>query len=238
MIWNISWKNVWRNKARSMVVVCAVTLGTISGVFVAGMMNGWVDQRIRSAVHTEVSHIKIQNPKYLINEELKYTVSNINEITDFLSNSNQVKAWTRHTKIIAMASTSRGSTALNLKGININEEMLVSDLKDFIVDNGGNYFESTFKNPIVISEKTADQLRLINYTISQKLIDTITDLGAKTELINQLNIIKNKRFRTEKKFKTQLESLLDENDIKEYGAYIMKLSKNYKTDYFRTSSKI
>jgi ABC-type lipoprotein release transport system permease subunit len=228
MIWNISWKNVWRNKARSLVVVCAVTLGTISGVFVAGMMNGWVDQRIRSAVYTEVSHIKIQNPKYLINEELKHTIPNITEISDFLNNSDKVSAWTKHTKIIAMASTSRGSTALNLKGINVDEEIQVSNLKDFIVDNGGDYFESGFKNPIVISEKTADQLRLINYIISQELLDSITDLGANANLISSLNSIKNKRFITEKKFKAQLESILKPNDIKELGAQIMKLSKNYK----------
>ncbi|MCK5028933.1 MAG: ABC transporter permease [Bacteroidales bacterium] len=228
MIWNISWKNVWRNKARSMVVVCAVTLGTISGVFVAGMMNGWVDQRIHSAIHTEVSHIKIQNPEYLINEELKHTVPNFTEISDFLDNSEEVKAWTKHTKIIAMASTSRGSTALSLKGINPEEEMRVSDLNTLIVENGGNYFESTFKNPIVISEKTADQLRLINYIISQELLDSIAFLGADNSLINSLNSIKDKRFITEKKFKSQLESILKPNDIRKFGANIMNLAKNYK----------
>lgn len=228
MIWNISWKNVWRNKSRSMIVICAVTLGTISGVFVAGMMNGWVDQRIHSAIHTEVSHIKIQNPEYLNNEELQYTVPNFSEISDFLNNSDEVKAWTKHTKIIAMASTSRGSTALTLKGININEEMLVSDVNSFIVENGGNYFESGFKNPIVISEKTADQLRLINYIITQELLDNIAELGANESLINSLSSIKDKRIITEKKFKSQLESILKPNDIKKFGANIMKLAKNYK----------
>ncbi len=228
MIWNISWKNVWRNKSRSMIVVCAITLGTTSGVFVAGMMNGWVDQRIHSAIHTEVSHIKVQNPEYLNNEELKHTVPNFTEISDFLNNSDEVKAWTKHTKIIAMASTSRGSTALTLKGININEEMLVSDLNSFIVDNGGNYFESDFKNPIVISEKTADQLRLINYIITQELLDSIAKLGANESLINSLSSIKDKRIITEKKFKTELKSILKPNDIRNFGAEIMKLAKDYK----------
>jgi ABC-type lipoprotein release transport system permease subunit len=228
MIWNIAWKNVWRNKSRSLIVVCAVTLGTISGVFVAGMMNGWVNQRIRSAIHTEVSHIKIQNPEYLNNEELKYTVPNYTEVSKFLNNSPEVKSWTKHPKIIAMASTSRGSTALTLKGINPDEEKLVSNLYTHIVDNGGNYFESTYKNPIVISEKTADQLRLINYIISQELIDSITSLGAKSELTNNLESIKDQRFITEKKFKAKLQSILSEKQIKEFGAHIMKLAKNYK----------
>lgn len=228
MIWNISWKNVWRNKSRSMIVVGAVTLGTISGVFVAGMMNGWVDQRVRAAIHTEVSHIKIQNPDYLINEELKYTIPNFTEISEFLNKSDKVKAWTKHTKIIAMASTSRGNTALTLKGINPKNEVLVSDLNNYIIQNGGNYFDSGYKNPIIISEKTADQLRLINYTISQELIDSISNLGAKENLISSLNTVKDKRFRTEKKFKTELNKILKQKEIKEYGATIMSLAKNYK----------
>ena len=228
MIWNISWKNVWRNKSRSMIVICAVTLGTISGVFVAGMMNGWVDQRIHSAIHTEVSHIKVQNPEYLNNEELQYTVPDFTEISNFLNNSDEVKVWTKHTKIITMASTSRGNTALTLKGINVKEEMLVSDVNSFIVENGGNYFESGFKNPIVISEKTADQLRLINYIISQELLDSITELGADESLITSLSSIKDKRIITGKKFKSELESILKPNDIKKFGANIMKLAKNYK----------
>ncbi|MCK5170944.1 MAG: FtsX-like permease family protein, partial [Bacteroidales bacterium] len=162
------------------------------------------------------------------NEELKHTIPNFKEISYYLDNSDEVKAWTKHTKIISMASTSRGSTALNIKGININEELLVSDLNTFIVENGGNYFESDFKNPIVISEKTADQLRLINYIITQELLDSITELGANESLVNSLSSIKDKRIITEKKFKTELESILKPNDIKNFGANIMKLAKNYK----------
>lgn len=228
MIWNISWKNVWRNRSRSLVVIIAITLGTISGIFVAGLMQGWVDQRTHAAIHTEVSHIKIQNPQYLNNEELKHTVPDYPEIAEFLNQSDEVKAWTKHTKIVAMASTSRGNTALTLKGINPDEEKTVSDLYTYIVKDGGNYFESGFKNPIVISEKTADQLRLINYIISQELLDSLKTLGAKEQLLNNLEPLKDQRFITEKKFKAKLESILKPGQVKDFGADIMKLAKNYK----------
>lgn len=228
MIWNISWKNVWRNKSRSMIVICAVTLGTISGIFVAGMMNGWVDQRVRAAIYTEVSHLKIQNPKYLINEELIYTIPHYNKISDYLNQSDKVKAWTKHSKVIAMASTSRASTAITLKGIDVNEEKKVSNIYKDIVENGGDYFKSDFKNPIVISEKTADQLRLINYVISQELLDSLSSLGANKSLIKSLLLIKDKRFITEKKIKSELESILKANEIKKFGATIITLAKNYK----------
>ena len=39
MILSISWKNVWRNKTRSMVVIVAVMLGIFGGVMATGIMN-------------------------------------------------------------------------------------------------------------------------------------------------------------------------------------------------------
>ncbi|MCF8297542.1 MAG: FtsX-like permease family protein [Saprospiraceae bacterium] len=228
MIWKIAWKNVWRNKSRSMIVIGAVTLGTVSGVFVAGLMKGWVDQRVRSAIYTEVSHIKIQNPEYLNNEELKYTIPNYPEISDYLNNSKEVKAWTKHTKIVSMASTARGNTALTLKGIIPSEENIVSDIKDYIVEGGGDFFESDFKNPIVISEKTADQLRLINYIITQEIIDSIESVSDNKDFVTRLTTIKDERFITEKQFKSKLEEILTKADIKNFGALIFRLAKQYK----------
>jgi len=211
-----------------MIVICAVTLGTISGVFVAGLMKGWVDQRIHNAIHTEVSHIKIQNPDYLNNEELKHTIKNYQKIESFLNNSKEVKSWTKHSKIVAMASTSRGSTALILKGIDIDEEKKVSDIYTKIVKDGGDYFESDITNPIVISEKTAEQLRLINYIISDKVLDSISVLGINQQIIEKLAVLKDKRFITEKKFKTELKNVLSAKEIRKHGAILLQLAKNYK----------
>ena len=51
MIWSIAWKNVWRNKKRSLVVITAVTLGIIAGMFVIGIMEGWTRQRLNDAIY-------------------------------------------------------------------------------------------------------------------------------------------------------------------------------------------
>ena len=74
MIGSIAWKNVWRNKKRSLVVIVAVTLGIISGVLLVGIMEGWVRQRLNDAIYNEVSHIQIHNNEYIKNEEIDLTV--------------------------------------------------------------------------------------------------------------------------------------------------------------------
>ena len=43
MIWSISWKNVWRNKIRSLVVIVAFTLGIFGGVYMVAFFYGMMD---------------------------------------------------------------------------------------------------------------------------------------------------------------------------------------------------
>ena len=72
-------------KQRSMVVIVAITLGTVAGVFVAGLMNGWMNQRIRDVIYMETGHIKIQNPDYLVNEEILYSIKEYDNIQTYLA---------------------------------------------------------------------------------------------------------------------------------------------------------
>ncbi len=91
MILSISWKNVWRNKIRSLVVIVAATLGIISGVLVVGIMEGWVEQRLHDAIYNEVSHIQIHNTEYLKNEEIHLTVQDTSELAAAINNLPELK---------------------------------------------------------------------------------------------------------------------------------------------------
>lgn len=218
MITSISWNNVWRNKSRSFVVIIAVTLGTVAGVFVAGLMNGWVAQRVNASIYTEVGELKIQNPDFLINEEAKFSIENYEDLTNYLDNSEAVKAYSMRSKIMAMATTARGSTGIMLKGIDIDKEKNVSDVYTNLMPNAGTFFESKSKlPPVVISNKTAELLRIKNFRITDKAIDSLKILEVSDDVISKLEPIKSKRFVTKKKFETAIKSILTEREIMKYG---------------------
>ncbi|MDA3927712.1 MAG: FtsX-like permease family protein [Prolixibacteraceae bacterium] len=228
MIWSISWKNVWRSKKRSLIVITAVTLGTIAGVFSAGLMKGWVNQRVENVIHTEDSHIKIHNPEYLLNEEIIYKIPEIKTLEQYLNNTPSIKAYSKRIKLMAMASTSRGNTALMLHGIDIKKEKEVSNVYTKIVENGGDFFESNNRNPIVISDKTAEQLRIKYYIINDEAIDSLAQLEVDTAIIEQLRSIKGERFKTEKIFKKELKTILTAKQQKDVGLSILEVAKHYR----------
>ena len=59
MLLSIAWKNIWRNKKRSLVVIVAVTLGIISGVLLVGIMEGWVRQRLKDAINNDTKRLTL-----------------------------------------------------------------------------------------------------------------------------------------------------------------------------------
>ena len=44
MIWSVSWKNVWRSKIRSSVVIVAFVFGVFGGLFTVAVFIGMIDQ--------------------------------------------------------------------------------------------------------------------------------------------------------------------------------------------------
>ncbi len=227
MITSISWKNVWRNKHRSLIVIVAVTLGTVAGVFVAGLMKGWSDQRVHAAIYTEAAHIKIQNPEYLNNEEISFTIQNYEKVKQFVESQSTIENFTSRTKVVAMAATSRGNTAVTLKGINLAEEKQVSDIHKFIVADGGSFFDVDHSNPIVISDKTAEQLRIKTFRVTTALIDSLKSLQVPNNVISIAQEYEGRRFYSKTKFSKAFESELTKSEARKYGSLITELAKYY-----------
>ncbi|MDA3890598.1 MAG: FtsX-like permease family protein [Salinivirgaceae bacterium] len=234
MIASISWKNVWRNKTRSAVVIVAVTLGTVAGVFVAGLMNGWVAQRINATIYTEMGHLKIQNPNFLVNEETQYSIKPIKDLTAYLDNAEEVDAYSKRSKIMAVAATARANTGIMLKGINVENEKQVSDVYTKLMPNAGTFFESKSRFPqVVISNKTAEMLRIKNYRISEKVMDSLKILEIPQDGMAKLESIANKRFITKKKFETAINETWTKSEIESYAPVLIKTAA-----YFQPRAKI
>ena len=133
MIWSISWKNVWRNKNRSLVVIIAVTLGIISGVLVVGIMEGWVEQRLHDAIYNEVSHIQVHNTEYLKNEEIHLTVNDTTEMSRAIEALPGLIGWVKRTKMVAMVNTPWANTGVIVYGIDPEKEKQVTEIYKKIV---------------------------------------------------------------------------------------------------------
>lgn len=157
MLLKISWRNVWRNPRRSLVMIAAVMVGIWAGVFVASLTLGIMEQRFRTSIEQHISHIQIQNPEFLKENNVVHKIKGWNELKLELENDPEIEAFSGRTKVSGMLATSNLTTSINLIGIDTLQERQTTGLANNIME--GSFFSGNEQNPILIGKKLADKTK-------------------------------------------------------------------------------
>ena len=227
MILSIGWKNVWRNKTRSLVVIIALVLGIFGGVMTTGIMNGWIAQRVHDCLYIEVSHMQIHNPQFMLNEDIQYTVVDYKKVLGTLDTMKGIVAYSPRVKLFAMVQSDWAASGLVVKGIDPEKEKKVSELYLKMIE--GEYLNGNYKIPsIIIGSKAAESLKLLNYQVTPQKLDSIDKETYPNTIIIKLKSISDKRFRKDKDFKAALKDVLDKKDFEKYADGLTKYFSFYR----------
>lgn len=156
MLFKIAWRNIWRNRTRSLVVISAVAVGLFAGMFIMAFFQGAINQEIESMVETQLSHIQFHNPAFIDDKEVNDTIANGQSIVKRLKQDRDVKAVSGRLITAGMVSSSSTASGVEIHGVNPEDERSVSDISKDVIE--GSYFTGLKKNEIVVGEKLADKL--------------------------------------------------------------------------------
>ena len=166
----ISWRNVWRNKLRSFVVIISVVFGLLGGIIIIAMSYGLNEERMNNAVETYLSHIQIHNKSFSEEYNIKHTIDNLEGIENAIENDSRVVSYSKRIILNGMLSNSNGSYGIQVKGVDPVQEVKVTNTYEKIIE--GEYFKSKRDNTILIGKKLADRL---NLKIKSKVVITFQD---------------------------------------------------------------
>ncbi|MEO8415478.1 MAG: FtsX-like permease family protein [Ginsengibacter sp.] len=158
MLIQIAWRNVWRNKTRSLVIIIAVALGLWGGIFSDAFMQGMAEQQIYSVIHTETGHIQLNQTGFLLNHDMQMQVQNADSMVAAIKAKPGVEGVSAIIQVTAMASTASGSSGIMVNGIQPPDQEKVSDLSKQLVQ--GDYFKSESANQVVIGQQLANKLKV------------------------------------------------------------------------------
>lgn len=158
MLFKLAWKNIWRNKRRSFVIITATALGLWGGLFATAIMIGMWETAIDSAINRDLSHIQIHNPGFTAEKQIGNFISHPQSIASSLSYITEIVNYSSRTVIEGMASSPTSSQGVKILGIDPENEKKITDNYQKIVE--GSYFGETRRNSIVIGKKLADKLKL------------------------------------------------------------------------------
>ena len=139
MLWIVSWRNIWRNKLRSGVVILAVALGVWGLLFLLGFTRGIVRDYVKSNIELQTSHFQIHHPEFKKDYEAKYVIPEPDALLDSLTQDDYARQYTTRTVAGGMLNTSRGARGMKIFGIDTKRELKVTNIDEYIVE--GTFFK-------------------------------------------------------------------------------------------------
>lgn len=170
MLVKLAWRNVWRNKLRTSIMLGAMIFGVAGVMLMMGFMNGIIDNLVKNTIQWQTSHIQIHQKNYALNPDINLVIDNEAEITKQLEKAPQVKAWTSRTLVNGMIASARSTRGIQVNGIDLESEPKITPIADHILE--GEWLDDKGRNPILVSQKTADRLKL---RVGSKIVLTFTD---------------------------------------------------------------
>jgi putative ABC transport system permease protein len=156
MLLILAWKNIWRNKKRSLIILIAISLGLGCGLFACGVMYGLWDSTVNAAIDRDLSHIQIHTEKFKKENLIENFIPGGTDLKTQIQQISGVKAVSERTLVEGMAASATSSTGVEIKGINPAEEKKVTSVAADIKE--GSYFEGISRNAIVVGRELTKKL--------------------------------------------------------------------------------
>lgn len=170
MLFSISWRNIWRNKVRSLVIIFSIALGIFAGVTATAFMKGMVEQRIQKVIKTELSYIQIHKEGFRQNSDFKSFIPDAGNLVTEIRKLPHVTDVSKRIVVQSMIASAETATGVLIAGIDPEQEPNVTNINERIIE--GEYFEGIKKNPVIIGKKLAEKL---DVKVRNKLVITLQD---------------------------------------------------------------
>jgi len=165
----LAWRNIWRNKTRSLIIMASVAIGLVAGLFVLGLYEGMLKARVRTVIDLEIGHLQIHHPRFLDDYEATFHM-NSDSLRKLPGEFTVIKHIALRTVTQGMLATTTGTSGVQVNGVTPEDENLVSQLDKKLIEGEG--LASGKRNPVVIGKKLAEKMKL---KVGNKLVLTFTD---------------------------------------------------------------
>ncbi len=166
----LAWRNVWRNKIRSLVILFSVVLGMLAGIAVLAIYRGMILSRVRTVIDSETAHVQLHHPAFKKDFETKYFIPEMEVRLNELKKNKAIESVTPRSLAQGMLSTAMGTRGVMIYGVDPIRENKVSGLDKKIKE--GTALSEKKRQGILIGKKLAEKL---NLRPGNKVVLTFTD---------------------------------------------------------------
>jgi len=173
----ISWRNVWRQKRRSLVVIVSIVIGIIGMVLSMGFLNGMTRQMVDNMISTSLGHVAIHRKGFHDYMKLEYNFTPSRSIEEAVKQVPGLRGYAPRVKMQCMVRSSESSRGVMIVGIDPEREKTASKLYDYTLkDVESSFLSDTGADSILISKELGNKLDLV---IGDRLVVMLQDINNK-----------------------------------------------------------
>jgi len=173
-MWRIAWRNLWRNRTRTIVSVSAIALTYAMFLFSIGMAEAMYGQLEESASKLAGGTVLVHAKGYWDSQTNEFVVDDSASLIRVLSSVDGVDGLAPRVILEGLLSTSSGNAGVRLMGIVPEAERPFQDYAEYIRD--GAYFGEVDPDlqgaPLVLGSKIVDDLEV---GLGDRIVLTTTD---------------------------------------------------------------
>ncbi len=171
MLAKIAWRNIWRNKRRSWVLISAISIGVFCFVGSMTFADGFSIQLVNTSIELDGGHIQLSSSGYADNPTIRSRIRHLGSVEDALDQS-LITLYSPQVVTSGMVNSAEQASGVRLVGVDPLRERGVSSIPDRIVQ--GEYLSpEVVDGEVVIGISLADRL---NVTVGEKIVVMVSDL--------------------------------------------------------------
>ena len=124
----VAWRNLWRNKRRTLLTVAAIAFGMALVQFAMSIQSGSYGPMIAIGTRMGSGHIQILHKEYDDEPRIEHAIENVDARLNSLDESSELVNVSARAEAFALVSNDPHSAAAMINGVIPSREMLISDL--------------------------------------------------------------------------------------------------------------
>ncbi len=158
MLFKISWRNIWRNPLRSLVVMGSITVGTWAIITLLSFSSGMVTGYVNNAIRMETSHLQIHHPVFVDeDQEVTAVLPEAEARLAAIQQREVVEHASLRTIVNGMLVAPKGTRGVVIRGVEAASEAQLTESDQQVA--AGNYFGKG-KNQVLMGRDLAEKLGL------------------------------------------------------------------------------
>jgi putative ABC transport system permease protein len=152
----MAWRNVWRNRRRTILTVAAIAFAVAISVFMRGLQMGTYEQMINNVIRINTGYLQIHKKGFWDNKTLRYTLKPDHQLPEILSRQPHIASFARRVEGDGLASAEENTNGVLIIGVDPQAE--ATTLKEKI--KRGRFLSDEAPQGTIIGETLAKNLNV------------------------------------------------------------------------------